>query len=72
MISKTRKKIVILFFIFALPLFAHTALASQFVVTRVYNGDTLTVESEGYKLKVRLVGSDILGYHKFSKAWFSA
>ena len=58
MISKTLKKIVILFFIFALPLFAHTALASQFVVTQVYNGDTLTVESEGYELKVRLVGID--------------
>jgi endonuclease YncB( thermonuclease family) len=60
MIFKTRTKILISFSVFILLFFAHTALAAQWVVIRVYDGDTLTVESEGYKFKVRLVGIDAL------------
>ncbi len=58
MISKTRAKIVISFFALILLLFAHTSLSAQFLVTSVYDGDTLTIESEGYKFKVLLVGID--------------
>ena len=58
MISKSRTKILISFFVFILLVFAHTSLFAQFQVTRVYDGDTLTVESEGYKFKVLLVGID--------------
>jgi endonuclease YncB( thermonuclease family) len=58
MISKSRTKILISFFVFILLFFAHTSLSAQFLVTSVYDGDTLTVESEGYKFKVLLIGID--------------
>jgi endonuclease YncB( thermonuclease family) len=58
MITKARTKILISFSVFILLFFAHTSLSAQFLVTRVYDGDTLTVESEGYKFKVLLVGID--------------
>jgi endonuclease YncB( thermonuclease family) len=58
MISKTQSKLTVLFLAFSLLLSIPPSLAAQFVVTRVYDGDTLTVESEGYKFKVRLVGID--------------
>ena len=58
MISKTRTKILISFLAIIPLFFTHTAIAAQFSVTRVYDGDTVTAESDGYKFKVRLVGID--------------
>jgi endonuclease YncB( thermonuclease family) len=58
MISKSRTKILFSFLVFILLFSAHTSLCAQFLVTRVYDGDRLTVESEGYKFKVLLVGID--------------
>jgi endonuclease YncB( thermonuclease family) len=58
MFSDTQIKIAISLSAFLILFFAHTALAAQFVVTRVIDGDMLTAESEGYKFKVRLVGID--------------
>jgi endonuclease YncB( thermonuclease family) len=58
MISKTRTKILISFFVFILLFLADTGLAQQFKVTRVVDGDTLKAESQGYTVTVRLVGID--------------
>ena len=38
--------------------FVSTSFAGQFKVTRVYEGDTLKAESQGYEITVRLVGID--------------
>jgi endonuclease YncB( thermonuclease family) len=43
---------------FAVLCFAQSSLAAQFLVTRVHDGNTLTVESEGYTFRVLLVGID--------------
>lgn len=58
MISKTRTITLFSFFVFILLFFAYAAYAAQFEVISVFDGDTLTVESEGYEFKVRLVGID--------------
>jgi endonuclease YncB( thermonuclease family) len=58
MTSKTRTKKLISFCVFILLFLAHTSVCAQFQVIRVHDGDTLTVESEGYEFKVLLVGID--------------
>jgi endonuclease YncB( thermonuclease family) len=55
---KNQIKISFSYCVFILMLVAHTALAQQFKVIRVVDGDTLTVESQSYNIKVRLVGID--------------
>lgn len=58
MIQRRQTRILISIFVFILLFIAHSALAEQFLVTHVYDGNTLTAESQGYKIEVRLVGID--------------
>ena len=58
MISKTRTKILILFLAIIPLFFTHTAIAAQFLVTRVYDGDTVKAKSLSKEITIRLVGID--------------
>ena len=58
MIYKTRTKILISIFVFILLFFAHTALDTQFMVTRVIDGDTVKARSISKEITIRLVGID--------------
>ena len=58
MVSKARINILTSYSAFILLVCAHTALAAQFVVTRVYDGDTVKARSLSKEITIWLVGID--------------
>ena len=48
----------VILIVFLVHFSSHISNAGQFKVTRVYDGDTLKAKSQGYEVKVRLVGID--------------
>ena len=60
MLSISRANTLNLFFVFVLLFFAPTAIAAQFMVTRVYDGDTVKARSISKKITIRLCGIDAL------------
>jgi len=53
-----RLRITVFIFLLYLLCFVTDSFAGQFKVTRVYDGDTLETESQGYEITIRLVGID--------------